>query len=95
VADVTEAQAELLAIAALGWLAANDELWPVFLAATGADADGARSRAGDPEFLGAVLDFLTQDDRWVVAFCDSRGLDYHTPLSARQALPGGANVHWT
>ncbi len=87
--------AETIALNALGWLAGNDELLPVFLGATGATEDDLRSRAADPAFLGAVLDFLTMNDAWVVAFCDQAGLDYDTPMGARQALPGGDQVHWT
>jgi len=87
--------AETIALRALGWLAANDELFPVFLGATGAAETDLRTRAAEPEFLGAVLDFLMMDDAWVVAFCDSEGLSYQTPMMARAALPGGAQVSWT
>ena len=79
----------------MAWLAGNDELLPVFLGATGASEADLRARAADPEFLGSVLDFLTADDSWVMAFCDSEGLPYESPLRARMALPGGAQVHWT
>lgn len=87
--------AETLGLRALAWLAGNDELLPVFLGASGADMAELRARAGDPAFLGAVLDFLLMDDAWIVAFCDSAGLAYEAPLAARQALPGGAQIHWT
>lgn len=87
--------AETVALRALGWLAATDDLMPVFLNATGASADELRARAADPAFLGAVLDFLLMDDAWVVGFCDAAGLDYEAPRAARQALPGGQQVHWT
>lgn len=92
---MNEQQAEVIAIQALGWLAANDELFPVFLGATGADAATVRNRAQDPDFLGSVLDFLTMDDAWVMAFCHNAGLAYDRPLAARRALPGGGEVHWT
>lgn len=92
---MTKKEAELLAIRALGWLAGNDELWPVFLGASGASADELRAAAVDPAFLGAVLDFLTQSDATVIAFCDAEALPYDAPLSARRALPGGAEVNWT
>jgi len=88
-------QAEAVAVQALGWLAANDELLPVFLGSTGAAAADLRAQADDPGFLGSVLDFLTMDDRWVVAFCDAAGVAYETPMRARAALPGGEQVHWT
>ena len=87
--------AQVLALQALAWLAADDELFPVFLNATGASAADLRARAGDAEFLGAVLDFLMMDDAWVIAFCDQHALPYTLPQQARAALPGGAAVHWT
>lgn len=87
--------AEKIAIAALMWLAGNDELMPVFLGSTGASADGLRAQAQDPAFLGSVLEFLTMNDTWVTAFCDSEGLSYQEPLRARYALPGSEAVHWT
>ena len=86
---------ETLALQALGWLAANEELLPVFLGATGASVDDLKTQATQPEFLGSVLDFITMDDAWVVAFCDAVQVDYAAPLQARHALPGGGQVHWT
>ncbi|MFO1201627.1 MAG: DUF3572 domain-containing protein [Tabrizicola sp.] len=87
--------AQVLAIQALGWIAGNDELFPLFLSATGAGMAELRARAADPDFLAAVLDFLLQDDRWVVAFCDAEGHPYTAPQSALAALPGGAVMNWT
>ena len=88
-------QAEVVALKALAWLSGHDELMPVFLGATGATLDDLRDRAGEPEFLASVLDFLTMDDAWVTAFCEAEGLPYEAPLAARRALPGGGEVHWT
>ena len=87
--------AETLALQALAWLVTNDELLPVFLGATGAREDDLRDRAGDPEFLGSVLDFLMMDDAWVIAFCDLHNIPYEHPMFARAVLPGGAQVNWT
>lgn len=88
-------RAETVALQALGWLAGQDELFPVFLGATGATAEQVAAAAGQPAFLGAVLDFLLQDDAWIVGFCDGAGLEYTVPMQARAALPGGALPHWT
>ncbi|MFD1911514.1 DUF3572 domain-containing protein [Halodurantibacterium flavum] len=88
-------QAETVALQALGWLAANDDLLPVFLGATGSSLDDLRQRAAEPEFLGAVLDFLLMDDAWVVACGDALTLRYERLAEARAALPGGAQMHWT
>jgi hypothetical protein len=87
--------AETVGMQALAWLAGNDELLPVFMGSTGADLDDLRAGAGDPAFLGSVLDFVMMDDAWVVAFCDAAGLPYATPMQARTVLPGGGQVHWT
>lgn len=87
--------AETLALKALGWLVAQEELLPVFLGTTGAAERDLRARAADPEFLGSVLDFLMMDDAWIIAFCDAHALPYEHPMMARASLPGGAQVHWT
>lgn len=88
-------QAEVIALQGLAWLASNDELCPVFLGATGGSVDDLRDRATDPAFQAAVLEFITMDDTWIIAFCDSMGLGYDLPLRARYALPGAESVHWT
>lgn len=87
--------AEVLALRVLGWLAANDTLFPVFQGASGVSDEDIRAGAGDPAFLGALLDFVLLDDAWVVACCDALGLGYDSLQQARQALPGGEQVHWT
>jgi hypothetical protein len=88
-------QAEVIALKGLAWLAANEELCPVFLGASGGTVDDMRNRATDPAFQAAVLDFITMDDGWVAAFCDSIDLEYDQPLRACYALPGAEAVHWT
>ncbi len=88
-------QAETIALQALAWLVGNDELRPVFMGASGIDESDLRSRAGDAEFLGSVLDFLLNDDAWVVECCDAAALPYDKLMQARAALPGGQQVHWT
>ncbi len=93
--SMSQHSAETIALQALGWLVGNDELLAVFLGATGASEADLRARASDPDFLGALLDFLMMDDAWVVAFCDSVELPYDRLVMARAALPGGAQVHWT
>ncbi len=88
-------RAEIIALQALGWLVGNEELCPVFLGSTGGSEADLRARASDPDFLASVLEFITMDDAWVIAFCDSVGLAYDMPLRARYALPGAEQVNWT
>lgn len=92
---VSQDFAETVALKALGWLVTQDEVVSVFLGATGASVEDLRARAGDTDFLGAVLEFLTMDDAWVMAFCDANGFAYELPLEAAHQLLGAARSHWT
>jgi hypothetical protein len=87
--------AEVVALEALAWILAQDDLRPVFLGATGIAPGDLRSRIEDPETLAAVLDFLLMDDAWVAGFCGAAGLPMTRPAEARAALPGGALPDWT
>lgn len=86
--------AEAFALKIIAWLVGNDELLPVFLNATGLGEDDLRIRISEPDFLASVLDFLTMNDDWVIEFCDLHQVPYETPMRARQALPGGADIGW-
>ena len=87
--------AETVALQALAWLAGNDDLFPVFLGATGASGSDLAAQAGQPAFLASVLDFVLTDDAWITTFCDAAGLPYDAPMRARAALPGGEQINWT
>ena len=54
--------AETLAIAALGYLAAEPEQLGGFLAATGIGPEQIRKAARDREFLSGVLDYFSGDE---------------------------------
>ncbi len=87
--------AETIALQVLGWLAADETLWAAFMAASGASPAEAPARAADPEFLGAVLDFVLMDDGWVTGASAALSLPPDRLLTARAALPGGEAPHWT
>lgn len=91
----TRESAEVLGLRVLGWMASNDDLLPVFQGATGASEADIRAGVADQAFLGALMDFIMMDDAWVIQCCDSLGLAYDSLFQARQALPGGEQVHWT
>ncbi|MEM6306952.1 MAG: DUF3572 domain-containing protein [Pseudomonadota bacterium] len=92
---MTPEASETLALHAFAWIVGQDDMRGVFMGSAGLSEDDLRHRADDPEFLGAVLDFLCMDDDWVIGFCDAHGLAYTDPMAARAALPGGQQVHWT
>jgi hypothetical protein len=87
--------AETLALQALGWIAGQDELFGLFLNATGASREDLREQAGNAHFLGAVLDFILQEDDRVLGFARDAGVAPTAPLQARHVLPGGETPHWT
>ncbi len=92
---MTPEAAETIAIEAVAWLIGNEDLRDIFLGATGTNQDDLRNRLLESDFQISVLDFLCNDDAWVISFCDEHGLAYTDPLTARQNLPGGAEVNWT
>ncbi|MFZ1725288.1 MAG: DUF3572 domain-containing protein [Albidovulum sp.] len=87
--------AETVALKALAWLVSQEDMLGGFMGASGSGADELRQRAGEPEFLGSVLDYILTNDAWVIRFCDDNDLAYDVPMAARGALPGGAEVCWT
>lgn len=87
--------AQAIALKALTYIAGDEDLCQVFLGSSGASPADLREQAGNPVFLGSVLDFLAMDDQWVIGFCDANRLAYDQPMRARQSLPGGDMVHWT
>ncbi|WP_426034576.1 DUF3572 domain-containing protein [Cypionkella sp. TWP1-2-1b2] len=87
--------AETLALQGFAWLLAQDDLVGIFLNATGAGQGDLAVLAGDPVFLGAVLDFLMEDDSRVIGFCDDARLPYTAVMQARAELPGGQLPNWT
>ena len=91
---MTRERAETIALQALAWIAADEELLPQLAGATGADVSEAKERVQDPAFLAGILEFLTLEDRWIRRFCDDRGLPYEAPLQALMALPGQMRPEW-
>lgn len=90
----TEA-AQTLALNALAWVLNSDEILQSFLEATGVYPQDLAKLAQTPSFLGAVLDFLMEDDQRVIGFCESGPYPLTSVQAARAALPGGQNMHWT
>ncbi len=87
--------AETLALQVLAWVLADEAETGAFLAATGTDPRDLGRLAQEPEFLGAVLDFLLGDEARLLAFCGANAVAPEAPMRARAALPGGDLPHWT
>ena len=87
--DTADTGPEVVAIAALGWIAGKDEMLSRFLALTGIEASQIRQAAGEPGFLAGVLDFLLAHEPSLMAFCNETGTDPETVQRARERLGGG------
>lgn len=85
---VSFASAEVTALRALAWLVADQDRALRFLALTGCDCDTLRQRAGEADVLGAVLDYLLDDESALRAFADDVDLPAQSVALARHALPG-------
>ena len=83
-------QATLLAIKALGYVAADSERFGKFLAESGFGAEALREAAGDPDLLAGVLDFVLSEDAMVLELCQLLDLPPEAPARARANLPGYA-----
>lgn len=79
-----------LAIQGLSFIAEDMDRLGQFPALSGFGPAELRARAGDPAFLGGVLDFLLSDEALVVAFADWAAVDPVSVLALRQKLPGGS-----
>jgi hypothetical protein len=79
--------AQTIALRAIAFIAADDELLSRFVALTGCGMDIIRERIGDPAFLGGVLDFILGDEPSLLAFVETAELTPETPMAARHKLP--------
>jgi len=85
--------AQALAINALVFLAADQELLARFLALTGISADEIRSAAGEPGFLAGVLQFYLAHEQTLMRFCEATETDPAMVQEAMRLLPGGSEWH--
>ena len=85
--------AETIALKALGHLASDGDGLLRFLTLSGLELDDLRARAGNPELLAGVVDFLLSDEALCAAFLEAEGLDSPTIHAARRALPGTTPDH--
>lgn len=81
-------QAEMLALQALGFLAADEDRLSRFMLSTGLTPQDLRQRTGDPVFLAGVLDYLMTDDALVLAFAEENAIPPEAVMAVRRRLPG-------
>tara|TARA_B100000315_G_scaffold260363_1_gene321154 strand:+ start:858 stop:1148 length:291 start_codon:yes stop_codon:yes gene_type:complete len=82
------ARAETLALKAVHFILADDNLQQGFLATSGIAPEDFKALIDTPDFLGGVLDFLLGNEEQLVKFCEECEIDPSEPARARHALPG-------
>ena len=89
----TRENAERIAIEALGFVAADPELLPRFLAITGIEAQAIRQAAREPGFLAGVLQFILAHEPTLLRFADESGVAPADVAKAIRNLPLGDDSH--
>ena len=79
---------EDLAVAALGFLAAEPDRLARFLALSGLGPDNLRAAAADPGFFAAVLDYVLSDEPLLLGLAAERSVPPERIAAARAALDG-------
>ena len=84
--DTIDDDATALALQALTWTLGDDARAGRLLALTGLDPEGIRARIGEPEMLGAVLNFLASHEPDLVACADALGVKPQQLIIAQERL---------
>lgn len=77
---------QALALAALGWVLADQDRAERLLALTGLTPDTLRAGLGDPALLVAVLDFLCAHEADLVAAAEALGVSPGELATARERI---------
>lgn len=78
-----------MALAALGWVLADDIRAERFLSLTGLTPDVLRAGLGQSALLGAVLDFLGAHEPDLIGAAHELAVPPQALIAARDALNGG------
>lgn len=79
-------RAIIIALAGVGFLAAEPEWMDRFVALSGLDGEELKTRLDDPVVLGGVLGFVMSDDTMAEPFCRAEGLTPQELLYAQHLL---------
>ena len=80
--------AQTIALKALGFIANSEGALDRLMELSGLDRLTLRERAGEPEVLASLLDFLLMDEGLLVEFCQDESLDPKDIHMARHLLGG-------
>jgi len=84
----TRKAAEMLAIEALAFIAEDQRILARFLDISGIPAERIRTASREPGFLAGVLEHMLADEKLLVAFAASAGIDPAAVARAASTLGG-------
>ena len=85
---VSDEEAQILAVRALGFIAEHQDRMEGFIHMTGVAVGDLRDHASDLDYLGAVLDYLLADEKCLLEFTERIGVTPELPYAARRKLEG-------
>lgn len=85
---IAQTYAETIGLKALAYIVGSPEALDRFLALSGMDGESLRRRAGEPELLAAVLEFLLANEAQLTRFCDEELVDARDVHLAAARLGG-------
>ncbi|HRD75512.1 MAG TPA: DUF3572 family protein [Hyphomicrobiaceae bacterium] len=85
---VDRERAEAIGLAALTFLAADEQRFAAFLAESGLDLATLKARAAEPDLLAAILDHLERDESALLVFGAERDVKVEEVALAKRLLEG-------
>ena len=82
--------AYIIGLKAVTYIMGEEDLLPRFLALTGLGENDISEQLQDENFLSSCLDFLMNNEKDLLSFCDDSNIKPEVPMHASQIL-GGAN----
>lgn len=84
--------AYIVGLKAITYIMSEEDLLSRFVALSGLNQDEISERLQDQHFLSACLDFLLNNEKDLISFCDDSDINHNDPLHASQIL--GGNNDW-
>ena len=85
-------RAEILAINGLSYVVADEKCLIGYLNLSGTSLEQLKNCMTNPESmpstLGSIMDFLLQNEPYLIEFCESQNIDPNDIAKARRLFPG-------
>lgn len=91
-------QAEIIALNALSFVAGNEKYLELYLNLSGINIKQLKETTSNPksmtDILASIIDFLLQNEKYLVEFSDQFNINPSDIQLARQYFPGGAIINY-